>query len=180
MHAHRRLSRKSLVAVIAIALVAGICQSILVRTLRSEDRSTNEAFNVSIRKRQPQFLIPSEGKIAVMKAECYDQPELHIPQFDIPSKYFEPIIEHLRTMEIDPNPDIEARELGTIRIESKDGESDRVCWYQSSRGGGLSWNGIRVRLKGADENGGATVLGPIVRIIAEKSNNKGAGSSPSK
>ena len=119
---------------------------------------------------QLMMFVPKADKVAAMKAECYGDTFPDIAQFDIPKQYFDKILTRLNEMELDLKPDPTAREYGTILIQCTNRKNFRLCWFQGALGGGLSWNGIRVRLKGSDENGGSTWFNPVVRSIASKAN----------
>ena len=117
---------------------------------------------------QLMMFVPKADKVAAMKAECYDHLFPDIAQFDIPKQYFDKILSRLNEMELDPKPDPTAREYGTILIQCTDGKNFRLCWFHGALGGGLSWNGVRVRHKGSDENRGSLWFDPVVRSIASK------------
>jgi hypothetical protein len=102
-----------------------------------------------------------------MKAECYGSANPDIPIFIIPQKYYADILGTLSNLKVDSAPDIDQEEMGTIRIVRREGQSIRVCWYRNANGGGVSWNGVRARIKESDD-GGSTILDPIVRGIAAK------------
>lgn len=139
-----------------------------------EDPSVGEGFtrvSVAIDKHKDKPLFQTPKQPVRMTAECYDPVHGNIPQFEIPSKYFGRILKECDGLVIDRKPDAYPWEYGTLHIWTSEREQKRICWYRNAyhyEGGGLSYNGIRVRQPDSDDWGGATVFDPMIRTIANE------------
>ena len=132
------------------------------------DKPVSVKYTAGAESMQLMMFVPNADKVAAMKAECYGDIFPDVAQFDIPKQYFDKILSRLNEMELDPTPDPTAREYGTILIQCTDRKNFRLCWFRGALGGGLSWNGIRVRWKGAGDNEGDMWFNPVVRSIHSK------------